>query len=231
MQHLPKLLPINTDIARPSVAPFGGPGALTRASDERQSNSGHCRCRHREPAHRSGPSTTAATDRRGTRGQHHRARRDAGSPEFRPSRRRRAARADCAHLGVGVRRRARDPQPAFARPAAANRVDFTLASARVARDVAGTGGLSTAATETMRTAITLHHSPGITLADGGPARLPAVRRRRGGRRRAAGMEVSAAAPRCSRAAAAAAGLQTGIRRRRQRATARPAVLDNAIPVI
>ena len=39
-------------------------------------------------------------------------------------------------------------------------VDFTLASARVALDVAETVGLSTAATETMRTAITLHHSPG-----------------------------------------------------------------------
>jgi len=52
-----------------------------------------------------------------------------------------------------------------------DRVDFTLASARVARDVAETVGLSTAATETMRTAITLHHSPGITLADGPVAYL------------------------------------------------------------
>ncbi len=47
-----------------------------------------------------------------------------------------------------------------------DRVDFTLASARVARDVAETVGLSTAATRTMRTAITLHHSPGVTLAHG-----------------------------------------------------------------
>ena len=50
-------------------------------------------------------------------------------------------------------------------------VDFTLASARVARDVAESVGLSTAATEHMRTAITLHHSPGVTLADGPVAYL------------------------------------------------------------
>jgi hypothetical protein len=50
-------------------------------------------------------------------------------------------------------------------------VDFTLASARVAREVAETVGLSTAATETLRTAITLHHSPGVTLADGPVAHL------------------------------------------------------------
>jgi hypothetical protein len=59
--------------------------------------------------------------------------------------------------------------PGLARPV--DRVDFTLASARVARDVAETVGLSTAATETMRTAITLHHSPGVTLADGPVAYL------------------------------------------------------------
>lgn len=52
-----------------------------------------------------------------------------------------------------------------------DRVDFTLASARVACDVAETVGLSTAATRTMRTAITMHHSPGITLADGPVAYL------------------------------------------------------------
>ncbi len=45
-------------------------------------------------------------------------------------------------------------------------VDFTLASARVARDVAEEVGLSTAATETMRTAITMHHTPGLTVDDG-----------------------------------------------------------------
>jgi len=49
--------------------------------------------------------------------------------------------------------------------------DFPLASARVARDVAEAVGLSTAATEIMRTAITLHHSPGVTLADGPVAYL------------------------------------------------------------
>lgn len=50
-------------------------------------------------------------------------------------------------------------------------VDFTLASARTALDVAETVGLSSAATEVMRTAITLHHSPGVTLADGPVAYL------------------------------------------------------------
>jgi hypothetical protein len=52
-----------------------------------------------------------------------------------------------------------------------DRVDFTLASARIARDVAETVGLSTAATETMRTAITLHYSPGVSLANGAVAYL------------------------------------------------------------
>ncbi len=50
-------------------------------------------------------------------------------------------------------------------------VDFTLASARVARDVAEQVGLSTAATETVRSAITMHHSPGVTPADGAVAYL------------------------------------------------------------
>jgi hypothetical protein len=39
--------------------------------------------------------------------------------------------------------------------------DFTLASARVAREVAEQVGLSGAASITMQTAITLHHSPGV----------------------------------------------------------------------
>jgi HD domain len=50
-------------------------------------------------------------------------------------------------------------------------VDFTRASARVARDVAEEVGLSTAATDILRTAITLHHSPGVTLAHGPVAYL------------------------------------------------------------
>lgn len=50
-------------------------------------------------------------------------------------------------------------------------VDFTLASAHVALEVAETVGLSTAATEVVRTAITLHHSPDVTLADGPVAYL------------------------------------------------------------
>ncbi len=50
-------------------------------------------------------------------------------------------------------------------------VDFTLASARAARDVAEEVGLSSAATEVVRTAITLHHSPGVTVKAGPVAYL------------------------------------------------------------
>ena len=56
-------------------------------------------------------------------------------------------------------------------PTPVPRVDFTRASARVARDVAEEVGLSTAATNILRTAITLHHSPGVTLAHGPVAYL------------------------------------------------------------
>lgn len=51
------------------------------------------------------------------------------------------------------------------------RDDFTLTSARVARDVADTVGLSTAATETLQSAITLHHSPRVPLTAGPVAYL------------------------------------------------------------
>ena len=54
---------------------------------------------------------------------------------------------------------------------ASGRDDFTLTSARVARDVAEHVGLSTAATETLRTAITMHHSPRVSLAAGPVAYL------------------------------------------------------------
>lgn len=54
------------------------------------------------------------------------------------------------------------------------RNDFTLTSARVARDVAEQVGLSTAATETLQTAITMHHSPRVTLAAGPVAYLLAA---------------------------------------------------------
>lgn len=47
------------------------------------------------------------------------------------------------------------------------RADFTLASSRVAREVAEQVGLSGAATDTLETAITMHHTPGVTL-DAGP---------------------------------------------------------------
>jgi hypothetical protein len=50
-------------------------------------------------------------------------------------------------------------------------VDFTVASARVARDVAESVGLPSDATEIVRTAITMHHSPDVTLADGAVAYL------------------------------------------------------------
>ena len=44
--------------------------------------------------------------------------------------------------------------------------DFTLASARLASEVAEQVGLSTSATETLQTAITMHHSPRVTRAAG-----------------------------------------------------------------
>ena len=48
------------------------------------------------------------------------------------------------------------------------RTDFTFASAKVALGVAETVGLSTAATQVMRDAIALHHSPDVTLEADGP---------------------------------------------------------------
>ena len=59
-------------------------------------------------------------------------------------------------------------------PTSENKVDFTRGSARIARDVAEEVGLSTAATETMRTAITLHHSPNVPLTRGPVAYLLAA---------------------------------------------------------
>jgi hypothetical protein len=44
--------------------------------------------------------------------------------------------------------------------------DFTLASARLASEVAEGVGLSTRASQTLQTAITMHHSPRVTLAAG-----------------------------------------------------------------
>jgi hypothetical protein len=55
--------------------------------------------------------------------------------------------------------------------AATGRDDFTLTSARVARDVAEQVGLSSAATETLQDAITMHHSPRVTLDAGAVAYL------------------------------------------------------------
>jgi hypothetical protein len=56
-------------------------------------------------------------------------------------------------------------------PTRAPHVDFTFEGERAARDVAEEVGLSTAATDTLRTAITLHHSPGVTEAHGPVAYL------------------------------------------------------------
>jgi HD domain len=53
-------------------------------------------------------------------------------------------------------------------------VDFTRSSARIAQDVAEEVGLSPAATETMRTAITPHYSPRVPLAHGSVAYLLAA---------------------------------------------------------
>jgi HD domain len=50
-------------------------------------------------------------------------------------------------------------------------VDFTRASARAAQQVAEQVGLSTAATDTLRSAITLHYSPGVSLTHGPVAYL------------------------------------------------------------
>jgi len=47
------------------------------------------------------------------------------------------------------------------------RVDFSLTGARAAHDVAEAVGLSSAATDTVRDAITLHHNPGVSR-DHGP---------------------------------------------------------------
>jgi len=59
-------------------------------------------------------------------------------------------------------------------PTSDRNVDFTRSSARIAHDVGEEVGLSSAATETMRTAITLHLSPGVPLARGPEAYLLAA---------------------------------------------------------
>jgi hypothetical protein len=56
-------------------------------------------------------------------------------------------------------------------PTSVPQVDFTRDSAQVARDVAEDVGLSTAATDIVRSAITLHHSPRVTLEHGPVAYL------------------------------------------------------------
>jgi hypothetical protein len=59
-------------------------------------------------------------------------------------------------------------------PTSERNVDFTRSSARIARDVAEEVGLSPAATETMRSAITLHYSPRVTPEHGPVAYLLAA---------------------------------------------------------
>ncbi len=57
---------------------------------------------------------------------------------------------------------------------AAGRDDFTVTSARIAGDVAEEVGLSTAATTSLQTAITMHHSPRVTRGSGPVAYLLAA---------------------------------------------------------
>jgi hypothetical protein len=52
--------------------------------------------------------------------------------------------------------------------------DFTLASSRLAQEVADEVGLSTTATETLKTAITMHHSPRVRREAGAVAYLTAA---------------------------------------------------------
>jgi hypothetical protein len=59
-------------------------------------------------------------------------------------------------------------------PTGESDVDFTRTSARIARNVADEVGLSSRATETIRTAITLHYSPRVPLAHGPVAYLLAA---------------------------------------------------------
>lgn len=54
---------------------------------------------------------------------------------------------------------------------AANGADFTLASAAVARQIADDVGLAPSAAEVVASAITLHHSPDVRVADGAVAYL------------------------------------------------------------
>ena len=59
-------------------------------------------------------------------------------------------------------------------PSTTHDVDFTLASSRVARDVAEEVGLSSTATDKLQGAITLHTNPDVTLTDGPEAYLLAA---------------------------------------------------------
>jgi hypothetical protein len=59
-------------------------------------------------------------------------------------------------------------------PTSDRNVDFTRRSARIAADVADGVGLSSEATEAMRTAITLHYSPGVPPVHGPVAYLLAA---------------------------------------------------------
>lgn len=97
-------------------------------------------------------------------------------------------------------------------PTAVRQVDFTLGSARVARDVAEDVGLSSAATETIRSAITLHPKPERVLGRR-PGRLPAVSGRGGRCRRPPLLAASPGAARLGRGPASAARLQARVFRR------------------
>jgi hypothetical protein len=97
-------------------------------------------------------------------------------------------------------------------PTAVRQVDFTLGSARVARDVAEDVGLSSAATETIRSAITLHYSPNVTLAAGPVAYLLSAGAA-GRRRRPPLLAAAPGTARLGRGPASAARLQARVFRR------------------
>ena len=92
-----------------------------------------------------------------------------------------------------------------------NGADFTLSSMRLAGEVADQVGLSTAATEVLQTAITMHYTPGVTTAAnrGVPARGGCGRGR--GRRPELGPAAADAAQRG--AGLPASRVQEGVRGR------------------
>ena len=113
-------------------------------------------------------------------------------------------------------------------PTSERNVDFTRNSARVARDVAEEVGLSSAATETMRTAITLHYSP-ARHAGTRPRGLPAVGRCGPGCGRPALLAAAPGRARLGAGTASPAGVQGRVRRRLPRRGGPRATRARAVP--